>query len=46
MQKEQALHCNAEAPVATIYSRNSRRCTVIQKLQALNCNAKAVVATK
>jgi hypothetical protein len=39
MQKEQALHCNAEVAGDTQYCRSSRRYTVMQIQQLLHCNA-------
>jgi hypothetical protein len=45
MQKQQALHRNAEVTGATLKCRDRRRYTIMQKLQALQCNAKAEGAT-
>jgi hypothetical protein len=55
MQKQQALHCNAEAGGTTQLCRINRRYTVMQEQQApqinaeeasLHCNAEAAGATR
>jgi hypothetical protein len=45
MQKQQALHCNAEVAGATLLYRSSRRYIVMQKQQVLHSNAEAAGAT-
>jgi hypothetical protein len=45
MQKQQALHYNAEAAGANMKFRNSRRYIVMQKQQALHGNEEVVSAT-
>jgi hypothetical protein len=45
MQKQQALHGNAEIAGATMYFKTSRRYTLMHKYQALQCNAEVAGAT-
>jgi hypothetical protein len=45
MQKQQALHCNAEVAGAKLKCRNSRNYTVMQKYHAPHCNADVAGAT-